>query len=262
MSGNRANAAAIQRRTAGAQNNVAPPGGSRPPQQQQQQQMRPQQQQQQLRPQQQQPIRPQAPPPQPQVVQQPKMSVSDAIGLITLRLGRVETFIQKLPPLDQIGANYSGEMGEIGENMRVVDEAVFTNIVARLEKVEQTPKAPASAASSKATNQAVDELKKSVEALNNEMVNIKSLLMSLQSFTMQTNQKLTDLIFNQQQNDGQNEDEQQEQEYDEEYEEGEEGEEGEVGEEDADVESAEIVNDDSEILAESIDLKAFVQSAI
>ena len=257
MSGNRANAAAIQRRTAGAQNNVAPPGGSRPPQQQQQ--MRPQQQQQQLRPQQQQPIRPQAQQPQPQVVQQPKMSVSDAIGLITLRLGRVETFIQKLPPLDQIGANYSGEMGEVGENMRVVDEAVFTNIVARLEKVEQTPKAPASAASSKATNQAVDELKKSVEALNAEMVNVKSLLMSLQSFTMQTNQKLTDLIFNQQQNEAQNEGEPQEQEYDEEYEEGEEGEEG---EEDADVESAEIVQDDSEILAGSIDLKAFVQSSI
>ena len=28
MSGNRANAAAIQRRTMGAQNNVAPPGGA------------------------------------------------------------------------------------------------------------------------------------------------------------------------------------------------------------------------------------------
>jgi hypothetical protein len=259
MSGNRANAAAIQRRTNGAQSNVAPPGGARP--QQQQQQMRPQQQQQQLRPQQQQPVRPQAPPSQPQVVQQPKMSVSDAIGLITLRLGRVETFIQTLPPIDQIGANYSGETGEIGENMRVVDEAVFTNIVARLEKVEQTPKAPASAASSKATNQAIDELKKSVEALNAEMVNVKSLLMSLQSFTMQTNQKLTDLIFNQQQNDTQNEGEPQEEEYDEEREEGE-GEEGEGEEEDADVESAEIVQDDSEILAGSIDLKAFVQSAL
>jgi hypothetical protein len=257
MSGNRANAAAIQRRTMGAQNNVAPPGGARP--QQQQQQMRPQQQQQQLRPQQQQPVRPQAPQPQSQPMQQPKMSVSDAIGLITLRLGRVETFIQTLPPLDQIGANYSGETGEIGENMRVVDEAVFTNIVARLEKVEQTPK-PVATASSKATNQAVDELKKSVEALNAEMANVKSLLMSLQSFTMLTNQKLTDLIFNQQQTDAQPEGE--EQGYDEDYEEGEEGEEGEE-EEDADVESAEIVqNDDSEILAESIDLKAFVQSAL
>ena len=259
MSGNRANAAAIQRRTNGAQSNVAPPGGSRPQQQQQQQPFRPQQQQ---------PVRPQVQQAQPQSMQQPKMSVSDAIGLITLRLGRVETFIQKLPPLDQIGANYSGDMGEVGENMRVVDEAVFTNIVARLEKVEKTPKVPVSAGSSKANNQAVDELKKSVEALNAEMVNVKSLLMSLQSFTMQTNQKLTDLIFNQQQNENQIEELEQEQEQEleqeldleQELEYEEEGEE--LEEEDSDAESNNIIqNDDSEIIAESIDLKAFVQSA-
>ena len=102
MSGNRANAAAIQRRTMSAQSNVAPPGTSRP---QQQQQMRPQMQQQQMRPQQQQ-MRPQQQQmQQQQPMQNPKLSVSDAIGLITLRLGRVETFIQQMPPLDQIGMN-------------------------------------------------------------------------------------------------------------------------------------------------------------
>ena len=33
---------------------------------------------------------------EPQQVQQPKLSISDAIGLITLRLGRVENVVQHL----------------------------------------------------------------------------------------------------------------------------------------------------------------------
>jgi hypothetical protein len=243
MSGNRANAAAIQRRTMGAQSNVAPPGTSRP---QQQQQMRPQMQQQQMRPQQQQ-MRPQQQQmQQQQPMQNPKLSVSDAIGLITLRLGRVETFIQQMPPLDQIGMNATGEHQEIGENMRVVDEAVFTNIVSRLDKLEQEPKT-SNVVASKETNTAVTELKESVEVLKAEMMQMKGLLLSLQSFTMQTNQKLSELIFNSQQeneneNDSEHEDDVQE-------------------ELDANNEEQEE-NDDSEIVAENIDLKAFVQSAL
>jgi len=237
MSGNRANAAAIQRRTMSAQTNVAPPGSSRP---QQQQQMRPQMQQQQMRPQQQQ-MRPQQQP-----MQNPKLSVSDAIGLITLRLGRVETFIQQMPPLDQIGMNANGEQQEIGENMRVVDEAVFTNIVSRLDKLEQEPKT-SNVVASKETNNAVTELKESVEVLKAEMVQMKGLLLSLQSFTMQTNQKLSELIFNsQQENENENDSEHEDD-----------------GEEELDANNEEQEeNDDSEIVAENIDLKAFVQSAL
>ena len=246
MSGNRANAAAIQRRTMGAQNNVAPPGGARP---QQQQQMRPQMQQQQMRPQQQQQMRPQQQQmQQQQPMQNPKLSVSDAIGLITLRLGRVETFIQQMPPLDQIGMNATGENQEIGENMRVVDEAVFTNIVSRLDKLEQEPKT-SNVVASKETNNAVTELKESVEVLKAEMMQMKGLLLSLQSFTMQTNQKLSELIFNsQQENENENENE---------------SEDEEDGQQELDGNNDEQEeNDDSEIVAENIDLKAFVQSAL
>jgi hypothetical protein len=243
MSGNRANAAAIQRRTNGAQSNVAPPGSSRP---QQQQQMRPQMQQQQMRPQQQQ-MRPQQQQmQQQQPMQNPKLSVSDAIGLITLRLGRVETFIQQMPPLDQIGMNATGEQQEIGENMRVVDEAVFTNIVSRLDKLEQEPKT-SNVVASKETNNAVTELKESVEVLKAEMLQMKGLLLSLQSFTMQTNQKLSELIFNsQQENENENDSEHEDD-----------------GQEELDANNEEQEeNDDSEIIAENIDLKAFVQSSL
>jgi len=316
MSGNRANAAAIQRRTMGAQSNVAPPGGQRPQQGQQprgqpqqgqgqqqlrgQPQQRPQTQPQQRQQQQQQPVQ------QMQQMQQPQMSVSDAIGLITLRLGRVETYIKQMPPLDQIGMNSSEE---IGENMRVVDEAVFTNIVARLEKMEQTPiesagvvddsvvdnivarlenleQAPNEPVSvvddlvvadivarlekleqtpnepvsddSKASTESVVELKKyvasSVEALTVELSQVKALLNSLQAFTcdfvllMQTNQKLTDRVFEEH-------DKTEQQKYEEQQlaleEDGQKNESTDISQ-----------NDDSEIVSESIDLKAFVESAM
>jgi len=261
MSGNRANAAAIQRRTMGAQNNVPPPGGSRPmqgQQQMQQQQMRQpvgrpgqqmQQQQQQM---------PQQP------MQNPKMSVSDAIGLISLRLGRVETFIQQMPPLDQIGMNSSGESGgEVGENMRVVDEAVFTNIVARLEKLEKTPKTqvvspplPPSItnAPSLLNPEQLNEVTHSVDVLKAEMLQVKELLLSLQSFTMQTNQRLVDLVINDNMNDG-------DVDGDNEIFNGENVVEASLeNDDDGDVEGE--VDGDSEILAGNIDLKAFVQSSM
>jgi len=257
MSGNRANAAAIQRRTMGAQNNVPPPGGSRPQQQQmQQQQMRQQpgsRQGQQFQQQQQMPQQP---------MQNPKMSVSDAIGLISLRLGRVETFIQQMPPLDQIGMNSSGESGgEVGENMRVVDEAVFTNIVARLEKLEHMPRtvvesstvpsaAPSSFPSLLNPHQ-LQDLNHSVDVLKSEMLQVKELLLSLQSFTMQTNQKLVDLVINDNMNDGDVDGNNEM--FDSEN----------IVE--TSVENDESVNEvdgDEEILAGNIDLKAFVQSSM
>ena len=65
-----------------------------------------------------------------------KISISDAIGLVTLRLGRVETMLSSMPnPGELAGANASNS-GNENENYRVVDEAVFTSIVTRLDKLE------------------------------------------------------------------------------------------------------------------------------
>jgi hypothetical protein len=222
MSGSRANSSAIQRRTSNAPNNVPPPGAARPiqggrpplhqsqgapqyakqpyPQQgypPQQQGYPPQQQGYGYPPQQQgyqqqryANVGPSIPPPQ-----NPKMSVSDAIGLISLRLGRLETFIQQMPPLDQIALGGSSE-GEIGENMRIVDEAVFTSIVSRLDRIEQAPKEPV--LPDIQSKQMVNELKQSVDTVKSELGQLKELLLSLQSFSMQLNQKLVEVVFNQQ----------------------------------------------------------------
>jgi hypothetical protein len=109
MSGNRANASAIQRRT----NNPPPIRSSSTSSSSRY-----------------------APPPPPQ--SNPKLSVSDAIALITIRLGRVETFINQLPPLDQLESFSSSQTEEPANNMSLVNDNVFQSIVTRLERLEKS----------------------------------------------------------------------------------------------------------------------------
>jgi hypothetical protein len=129
-----------------------------------------------------------------------KLSVSDAIALITLRLGRVEQFVQNMPVDGQ------SNVGVDGENIRIVDNEVFEHMAQRLdelEKVQQELAARKPIISSTAApvtqvinSAASKELSESVEVLKAEMVQIKDLLLNLQSFTMQTNQRLSEIVFN------------------------------------------------------------------
>ena len=84
-----------------------------------------------LKPQQQQQKKP--PPPPPPTSQSnasfSKISVSDAIGLITLRLGRVEQYI--------IDTQHETNSNELPANTRLVDNSVLLSVVERLEKLEQ-----------------------------------------------------------------------------------------------------------------------------
>jgi hypothetical protein len=114
MSGNRANASAIQRRT-----NNPPPVRSLSSSSSSSSRY--------------------APPPPPQ--SNPKLSVSDAIALITIRLGRVETFINQLPPLDQLESFSSSQTEEPANNMSLVNDNVFQSIVTRLERLEKSQNA-------------------------------------------------------------------------------------------------------------------------
>ena len=155
MSGNRANASAVNRR-ATAQGQIqpkitptargsaprGPSGGSRSQQRTQSRgSMRGAQQQQ-----------------QEELIKNPKISISDAIGLVTLRLGRVETMLNSMPNLTEIGAMSASSVAE-NENFRVVDEAVFTSIVTRLEKLETNNTQEASNQSTELTEK-LDALEK------------------------------------------------------------------------------------------------------
>ncbi len=63
-----------------------------------------------------------------------KLSISDAIGLITLRLGRVEQWVLDTEHEEQTKeANTSG----IPENHKVIDNSVLTSIINRLDSLEK-----------------------------------------------------------------------------------------------------------------------------
>ena len=181
MSSSRANAAARARRAG---------GDMPPPMQQQQMNGRPGQQQQ---------GQGQAPPPGGNV----KMSISDAIALITLRLGRVEQIVQNMP--------VDGVQGNLGDNTRIVDDTVLVNIVQRLEALEKSQKSlvdkvsktPAPVVVAPVETQSVDI--EAIEVLHAELAQVKELLMHLQSFTMQTNQRLADIVFSENGNGNENE---------------------------------------------------------
>ena len=190
MSSGRANASARSRRAGGAELN--------PPQQQQQQRGPPQ-----------------AP---------PKLSVSDAIGLLSLRLGKIEGMVQNIQ-VDQLRNGDSGM--EVNENSRIIDDNVFRSIVARLDVLEKNQKAlmdnqttlsnSMKSLASKTpslgggqVNQTIvkdvsDEklasVNQNIEVMHGEITLVKDLLMKLQNFTMETNQKLLDIVLEQSQED-------------------------------------------------------------
>jgi hypothetical protein len=145
---------------------------------------------------------------QQQRMQQTKLSIPDAIGLTTLRLGKLENHFSVLEQIVQNLSNSGvGVEGSesFNENVRVVDEAVFQSIVTRLENLEKRQSQPQPQPQPQQqqpqqkinpqVNADVETLKQDLNMLKNEMSNLKDLLLSLQSFTMQTNQKLTDIVF-------------------------------------------------------------------
>lgn len=64
-----------------------------------------------------------------------KLSISDAIGLITLRLGRVEQFIIDVENGEQTISHDSTSF--IPENSKVIDSSVLTNIINRIDSLEK-----------------------------------------------------------------------------------------------------------------------------
>ncbi len=168
-------------------------------------------------------------PPEPPV--NPKLSISDAIALITLRLGRVENIVSNYDP--NAGSSGGNIQLNYDENARMVDEQVFNSIVSRLdalekgrnvgapgnaqveqrlsvleknqkmliEKQQQMPVvAPTSAPVettivNDVTEEKLKPMEESIQYVKSELSSLKDLLLKLQSFTMETNQKLADIVF-------------------------------------------------------------------
>jgi hypothetical protein len=66
-----------------------------------------------------------------------KLSISDAIGLITLRLGRVEQWIIDTDQEQESKPSVSTDLSGIPDNHKIIDSSVLTSIVNRLNSLEK-----------------------------------------------------------------------------------------------------------------------------
>jgi hypothetical protein len=179
MSANRANASARNRRAGGAEMS-SPQQGGRGGQNQNQNQRQPGRGGQQ----------------QETTSQNPKISISDAIGLISLRLGRVETFMYTI--------NHEGlpssENLSLGENDRIVDDEVFRSIVSRLDALEKKIDMISSQQNNNQDfennpliSSLLKEIKESKKDKQLEIYEIKDMILKLQTFSMETSTSLKNL---------------------------------------------------------------------
>jgi len=65
-----------------------------------------------------------------------KISISDAIGLITLRLGRVEQWVIDTEIENEENGGNTSSLN-LPENSKIIDSSVLTNIISRLDSIEK-----------------------------------------------------------------------------------------------------------------------------
>lgn len=154
-----------------------------------------------------------------------KMTVPQAITLITLRLGSVETKLMNLEH-NGLSNNMPHSFSVEGqENMVLIDNSVIESITSRLESLEKRSAGSSASASGPEVNllkqqfetlkQAViqskgvsasltkdnKDLKINVDNLKQELNETKELLAALQNLTMDNNQKIMNMSLNMDQDD-------------------------------------------------------------
>uniref|UniRef100_A0A6C0JFH1 Uncharacterized protein n=1 Tax=viral metagenome TaxID=1070528 RepID=A0A6C0JFH1_9ZZZZ len=114
--------------------------------------------------------------------QSTKISVSNAIGLITLRLGKLEKFIHEVNEEGGFSNNGGNDMSgtSMPPNMKLVSDEVFENIVNRLNLLE-----------SKVINftSQNENFAKDISNIHTSIINLNS---NLSFFMNETNQKFVD----------------------------------------------------------------------
>jgi len=146
-----------------------------------------------------------------------KITIAQAITLITLRLGVVETKLMNLSGLHE-DSSQQQSVSMDGQDMVLIDNAVLQSITSRLESLEKRSSTSSTGSTSgpemnllkqqfETVKQSVvqtkttvvkenKDLKIQVDALKNELTETKELLTALQNLTMDNSQKIMDLSAN------------------------------------------------------------------
>ena len=103
-----------------------------------------------------------------------KISISDAIGLITLRLGKIEQYVIETQHDTESGGGSGGGGFSLPENTQLVDNSVFTSIINRLDSIEKKDLQ---------SKQLLTKIEQELSTLNNK----------LNQYTIDTNSRLDDI---------------------------------------------------------------------
>lgn len=146
-----------------------------------------------------------------------KLSISDAIGLVTLRLGRVEQFIIDLENGEHENS-YSGS--KLPDNSKIIDNSVLTTLISRIDSLEKKDLTQLDEQSITKNTEDIKILNEGIKNLNNEIVKynlsnakqseqflrferdfvenkdiLKTLLMKFDQFVLETNTKFGDFEY-------------------------------------------------------------------
>jgi molybdopterin converting factor small subunit len=88
-----------------------------------------------------------------------KLSVSDAIGLITLRLGRVEQWIIETEHEEGSRQLGTGDITDIPTNHKVIDNSVLTSMINRLDSLEKNGPGSGTTGSSEEVKKLIEDVK-------------------------------------------------------------------------------------------------------
>jgi hypothetical protein len=108
-----------------------------------------------------------------------KLSISDAIGLVTLRLGRVEQFLIDF----ENGDNAKSEGSNIPENSKIIDNSVLTTIINRLDALEKKDSS---------SNASLDQLAKMEKEVKETKDLLSHLIFKLELLSKETNERFLD----------------------------------------------------------------------
>ena len=117
-----------------------------------------------------------------------KLTISDAIGLVTLRLGRVEQFIIDFENGELQSHHPNSGGSNIPENSKIVDNSVLTTIINRLDALEKRE--------GSGPNGVAGSVASSITSLEKDLKDTKDLLSHLlfkfELFTKETGEKFAD----------------------------------------------------------------------
>lgn len=117
-----------------------------------------------------------------------KITIAQAITLITLRLGKLETsFYQIQMQLNEGGIPSSSEFGD---NVKLVDNSVIESIIARLESLEKR----GTISSSSVANTDVSALKQQVDLIKPSVITLKNASLSNTKDIKELNTQITSLF--------------------------------------------------------------------